>query len=79
MDEERDEIEYEDEEDSGTLMYHIVFKGGVVLRVELPIDEIPVDKEDLVFVRNTSPIAYWTGAILDWNDISACVPDYSNV
>ena len=76
-DEQVDDSEYYD--DSETLMYHIVFKGGTMLRVELPITEVPSSKEELNLARNTSPVAYWTGAILDWNEISACVPDYSNV
>lgn len=77
-DEDTDEIEDSDEI-AEVLMYHVVFKGGAMLRVELPINEVPSSREELVLARNISPITYWTGAILDWNDISACVPDYSNI
>jgi hypothetical protein len=77
MDDENDDIF--EEEDSGTLMYHVVFKGGGMLRVELPIDEVPQSKDELVLARNVSPVVYYTGAILDWNQVAACVPDYSTV
>ena len=60
-------------------MCFIVFKYGEKLRVELPINDIPTSKAELSLARNISPIVYWTGVILDWNEISCCVPDYSNV
>lgn len=80
MDDDHDDIFEGEEEDSGTLMYHVVFKqGGTTLRIELPIDDVPQSKEELVLARNISPIVYYTGAILDWNEVAACVPDYSTV
>lgn len=62
-----------------TLMYYLIFKGGIKVKVELPIEEVPSSKEELNLARNISPIVYWTGAIIDWNEISGCIPDYSNV
>lgn len=68
-----------EEENEETLMCFIVLKGGTQLKAELPLIEIPSTKEELSLARNISPIVYWTGVILDWNEVSACVPDYSNV
>jgi len=69
----------EEEVEDETMMFEIVFKSGKTLSCELPLDEVPSTKEELTLVRTTSPIAYWTGVILDWRDISGCAPDYSNV
>lgn len=73
--EEREEMD----EESETLMYEVVFKSGRVLRCELPLDDMPTSKEELALARNTSPVIYWTGVILDWRDISGCAPDYSAI